>query len=84
MKTIELDQATRSLAEYAQTVSEGPVVLTVGGKPVAALVSIDDTDLETISLSTNPDFIALIADARRRRQREGGLSIEEVRQRLGL
>jgi prevent-host-death family protein len=84
MKTIELAQATKPLAEYAQTVSEGPVVLTVGGKPVAALVSIDDTDLETISLSTNPDFIALINDARRRRQREGGLSIEEVRQRLGL
>jgi prevent-host-death family protein len=83
MKTIELDQATRPLAEYAQTVSEGPVVFTVGGKPVAALVSIDDTDLETISLSTNPDFMALI-DKARRRQQEGGLSAEAVRQRLGL
>jgi prevent-host-death family protein len=84
MKTLELDQATKSLAEYAQTVSEGPVVLTIGGKPVAALVSIEDTDLETISLSTNPDFIALIEHARHRIHDEGRLSAEEVRQRLGL
>lgn len=84
MKTIELDQANRSLAEYARTVGDEPVVLTVDGKPFAALVSLADADLETISLSTNPEFVALIEDARRRVQREGGLTADELRQKLGL
>lgn len=84
MKTIELNQANRSLAEYARTVGDEPVVLTVDGKPFAALVSLADADLETISLSTNPEFVALIEDARRRVQREGGLTADELRQKLGL
>ena len=84
MKTIELNQANRSLAEYARTVGDEPIVLTVDGKPFAALVSLADADLETISLSTNPEFVALIEDARRRVQREGGLTADELRQKLGL
>lgn len=84
MKTIELDQANRSLAEYARMVGDEPVVLTVDGKPFAALFSLTDADLETFSLSTNPDFIALVEQARHRIQDEGGISAEDMRLRLGL
>ena len=83
MKTLELDQATASLAEYARGLSEEPVILTVNGKPVAALVSIENADLETITLSTHPRFIALIQKSRARLKAEGGVSSEEMRRRLG-
>jgi hypothetical protein len=59
------------------------VILTEEGKPVAALMPIDDADLETSSLSTHPGFIALIKRSRARHQAEGGISSEEMRRRLG-
>jgi len=82
MKTLELSEATGTLAEYAREVEEGPLVLTIDGSPVAALVSIEPADLETISLSANPRFIALIERSRARQQTEGGISSEEMRRRL--
>ena len=59
-------------------------IVTVKGKPTAALVSIENADLETISLSTNPEFIALIERSRTRQKAEGGFSGAEMRRRLGL
>jgi prevent-host-death family protein len=84
MKEIELETATAPLAEYARHVGADPVVLTVNGKPVAALVPIEDADLETTALSTNPEFLTLIERSRARLKAEGGLSTEEVHRRLGV
>ena len=84
MKTLELAKATDSLAKYARKVSKEPVVLTVGGKPVAALVGIENADAETVALSTSPRFIALIERSRARQKAEGGISSAEMRRRLRL
>jgi len=84
MRTVELDAATASLGEYARDLDEGPLVVTVDGKPVAALVAIEDADLETVSPSANPQFLALIERSRARLKAEGGISSEVVRRRLGL
>jgi prevent-host-death family protein len=84
MKTIEMDDAKGTLAEYARGLKREPVILTRRGKPVAALVSVEDADWESISLSTNPEFMAIIERSRARQKAEGGIPIEEVRQRLGL
>lgn len=77
-------EATETLATYAAEVAQEPVIITVAGKPVAALVAIENADLETVSLSTNPDFLALIERSRAHHQAEGGLSSAELRRRLGL
>lgn len=84
MKTLEITKATGSLAEYARGIDRGPVVVTEDGRPIAALVSIEDADWETIRLSTNPQFIALIQRSRARQKAEGGISSAEMRRRLGL
>ena len=84
MKTLELDRATAPLAQYARRVKREPVLLLSHGRPIAALVSIPNADAETVSLSTNPQFIALIERSRLRQKREGGISSEEMRRRLGL
>lgn len=83
MKTMEMDSATAPLAEYARNVNKEPVILTVDGKPVAALVPIDNADLETVTLSTHPRFLALIERSRARQKAEGGVPSEEMRRRLG-
>ena len=84
MKVLERAKATAPLAEYARGVKKGPVILTVGKKPVAALVSIENADLETVSLSTHPKFLALIERSRARHKCEGGIPSSEMRRRLGI
>jgi len=84
MKRLEMTKATASLAKYAKDVKKEPVILTANGKPVAALVPIENADLETATLSTNPKFIALIERSRARQKSEGGISNSDMRRRLGI
>ena len=84
MKAVEIGKATGTLAQYAKTVRKQPVIVTRRGRPLAALVPIENTDVETAKLSTHPKFLALIERARVRHQREGGISSHELRQQLGL
>ena len=84
MKTLDLARARGSLAGYARRAGKEPVVLTSRGRPVAALVGLDNTDLETATLSTNARFLALIERSRARHGREGGIAAEQVRRRLAI
>lgn len=84
MKKLELSKATGSLAKYARELAHETVVLTEDRKPVAALVPLDDADWETIALGTNPRFLRLIDESRRSLEKEGGLSSDQVRRRLGV
>ncbi|MBW4634688.1 MAG: hypothetical protein KME30_23100 [Iphinoe sp. HA4291-MV1] len=61
-----------------------PVIITSNGQPIAALITLENADLETVSLSSNPKFIELIERSRARRRAEGGISSTEMRRRLGL
>jgi prevent-host-death family protein len=82
MKTVEFTKATLPLSDYTKKVKKEPFIITKEGRPVAALVSIINADIETVSLSSNPKFIALIERSRLKQKAEGGLSTEEMRQRL--
>jgi antitoxin (DNA-binding transcriptional repressor) of toxin-antitoxin stability system len=82
VKVVEKKEATRPLADYASEIQDGPVVVTDGGQPVAALVPIENADLETVSLSTNRRFLDLIERSRSRVRDEGGVSSEEMRRRF--
>jgi antitoxin (DNA-binding transcriptional repressor) of toxin-antitoxin stability system len=82
MKVIEQADATASLGEYAADICNGPVVITKQGSPVAALVPIEDADVESIALSTNRDFLDLIERSRARARAEGGIPSEEMRRRF--
>jgi prevent-host-death family protein len=84
MRTVDIAEATGSLSEYARRIRRGPVVVTRRGRPVAVVVAVEGLDLETLSLSTNPDFIALIERSRASYRATGGLSLDEVRRRCGL
>lgn len=84
MRTVELAEAKSSLAHYARKVQKAPVVITSNGRPLAALVPIPNSDAESVSLSQNPKFLAIIDRSRARYKTEGGISPREMARRLGL
>ena len=85
MKVIDINGATASLSEYARQSDREAVVVTDGGRPVLALMPLDENmDLETVSLSLNQKFIEIIKRSRARQEAEGGIPIDEVRRQLGL
>jgi len=82
VKIIERTDATASLAEYAAAIGDDPLVITSHGQPVAALVRIENADLETVALSTSREFLDLIERSRSRARSEGGIASQEVRRRF--
>jgi len=84
MKNLDLTQATDSLAAYIQQLEEDQLVVMQDGKPVAVLMPVTEDELEDISLSKNPEFLAILDQSRTSLQRKGGVSLEQVKQRLGL
>ena len=58
--------------------------MTMAGEPIAAPVSVENTDAETLSLSGNQESRAIIAESRQRLSGEGGISPAEMRRRLAL
>ena len=79
MKKIELNEATEPLAEYVKRIEGNSVVITFKGVALAALVPLDNVDYETVSLSTNPEFIEILEQSRKRYREQGGISSEEMR-----
>jgi PHD/YefM family antitoxin component YafN of YafNO toxin-antitoxin module len=84
LKTIELKAATAPLADYACRLAEEPLVVTRDGTPVAVLLPVEGADIETVSLSLDPAFNAMLERSRASIRRHGGIPIEEMWRRLGL
>lgn len=82
MKTIELADANKSLAEYALESLDEPMTVVHNGRPVAVLYSATDADEETIALATNSKFLAILEKSRQSYQEKGGIPAAEVRRRL--
>jgi prevent-host-death family protein len=82
VKTLEMSRATESLADYARGVAMEAVVVTRRGKPVAVLVPIKNADLESVAISTNPEFLKIIRKSRASLRRRGGLTLRGIESRL--
>ena len=76
--------ASGPLSQYAREAKKNPIVVVKNGKPVAAVVPLRNADVETVSLSTNRKFLAIIERSRSRYKKEGGISSKDLRQRLGI
>jgi len=83
MKTLDLS-AVSALAPHLTSNADEPLFLIKDGRTVAAVVPTDDEDVESLLLSINPQFQAILERSQRRLETEGGLSTDQVRQRLGL
>lgn len=83
MKTIEITTASQTLAECTRDIDEDFVVLTSNNKPVAAIVSLKDVDPESLSLSTNPQFMRIVEQARQEIAAGSTLSLDQMKQHCG-
>ena len=83
MRTVDISQAADSLPEYGRRKRGETWVLTRRGRPVAAVVPLDDEDYFSMRLASDPRFIATIERARTRYAATGGLSLAQIRRKHG-
>ena len=79
MKTIDLQDATESLAEYVKHMEGEPITIMHKGVALAILAPAGNDDYESVQMSTNPEFIALLQRSRKSYREHGGIPAEEVR-----
>jgi antitoxin (DNA-binding transcriptional repressor) of toxin-antitoxin stability system len=84
MKKVTIQKANASLAKYATTLQGEPLVVTAGGRPIAALVPVEGVDLESLAVGTNPDFIELIERSRRQFRNRRSTSLSDLRKELSI
>jgi antitoxin (DNA-binding transcriptional repressor) of toxin-antitoxin stability system len=84
MKNIEVTQANDSLGQSVRSLAGEPLLVTEGGVPIAALVPIDEFDLEPLALGRDPRVMAILEEAREQCRQGLGFSSEAVRRELGL
>lgn len=67
MKIVSVAEVKAHLSAYIKASQESPVVVTRNGKPVAALVALnDEEELERLMMSHSPRLQAILERARRR------------------
>jgi hypothetical protein len=82
MKTLELEKASKPLADYASDLGADSLVITSNKKPVAALIPIEDADRESLALSLSPQFGKIIRRARAEAKKGNVFSLKQVKQEL--
>jgi PHD/YefM family antitoxin component YafN of YafNO toxin-antitoxin module len=82
MKTIDLKKAQKPLSEYANECNDEILILKSNDKPVAAIVSLKNVDMESISLSTNPEFMQIINKSRKDFKSGKKISIEAMKNKI--
>lgn len=73
MKTIELSTASKPLSAYAEEFDDETVVLTLNGKAIAVVTAIKDIE---------PEFLAIIQNAREEFKAGKNLSLEEMKREI--
>jgi hypothetical protein len=84
LKTLDIAKAPALLAKYAEDPDQEPIILMSGRKPVAVILPTQGADVESISVSLNPEFHALMERSRESGDKEGWISFEEVCREFGL
>jgi hypothetical protein len=81
MKTIDVEDATGTLSEYARSGLREAVVVTRRGKPVLALTPVRG-DWESIAVATNAKFMEIVERSRASLAAGKGITTAEMRRRL--
>jgi hypothetical protein len=79
MKTIQLSNASRPLAEYARELKDEILVVRDPRGPIAAVVPLRAVDRESLALSSHPEFLELIARSRAQFAAGQTLTLEEMK-----
>ena len=79
MKTIQLSNASRPLADYARELKEEILVVEGARGPLAAVVPLKAVDRESLALSAHPEFLDLIARSRAQFEAGQTLTLDEMK-----
>jgi hypothetical protein len=79
MKAIELAEATHSLADAVLAALVEPITVTHAGRPLVVISSAIGCDAESVALSVNKEFLAIIEQSRELYRRNGGIPAAEMR-----
>lgn len=82
MERVDISQLPAGMLDFAERAMKNGIVFTREGKPILVLHAAEEQDWETLSLNANPRFRKMIAGARA--DESPGMSIEDMRARLGL
>lgn len=82
MKQIAIEEIALTVQQLVRLAETEPVVLTRAGVPIVGMMGMLETDREVWALGSNPEFLALIEQARARGRREGGVPLGEARRQL--
>ncbi|HEV8657576.1 MAG TPA: type II toxin-antitoxin system Phd/YefM family antitoxin [Thermoanaerobaculia bacterium] len=85
MKRVPLSEVKDDLSRYVQLAAHEEILVTRHGRPAAVLIGFEDEDdWFDYQLEHDPRFVARMEAARRSLEAGRGISIEEVREQLGL
>ena len=82
MILVEMTKAPASVMGWVARARKAPVVLTIKGRPVAAVTPLDGGDWERLVVSCHPAFRSILEQSRERCRAGQGISTEEMRRRL--
>jgi len=83
MKIVPLAEVKAQFSAYVKASTEGPVVVTRHGKPVAVLLSVEDEEeLERLVLAYTPKFRTILDAGREQIRQAGGIAHEELWQEV--
>lgn len=80
MKTISVRDLQKRIRDCVSASQRDRVVVTRHGIPAALIIGVQGTDWETLALQTNQSFWRMIDQ----RRKEKTVSLEEMRQRVGV
>jgi len=85
MRTVELEEATAPLAEYARRARREGVVVTLRGRPLATVQAVPEhADWESLAIGMHPKFLEIMEQSRRAHREQGGISPDEMRRHFGI
>jgi len=83
MKMAPVAEIKAQFSAYLRSATEGPVVVTRHGKPVAVLLSIEDEEeLERLVLAYTPKFKSILEAGRAQIRETGGVRHDEFWQEI--
>ncbi len=79
LRNVERAEATARLADYVEDARRGPIVVTMRGRPIAFLASVTDSDLEDLSIGTDPGFLEILRRSRESLKGRGSVPLAGTR-----
>jgi len=83
MKIAPVADVKARFSAYLKASTEGPIIVTRHGKPVAVILSVEDEEeLERLVLAYSPKFRAILETSRQQIRETGGLEHEVLWQQV--